>query len=134
MDRVRVDNWPGVLAARVEHWRHIPMEYGKSDCLQMCGDFVFHLTGIDYRDQFPTYTSKEAAEEILAAVGGIVALITSVMGPRKHPSKAMRGDVIVASVDEGHVAGICLGAVWVGPTSSGLAFLPMSAAIAAWSV
>lgn len=132
--RTRVDNWPSVLADRIEHWRHVPLIYGESDCLQVCGDVVYHLTGVDYRDVFPKYSSKAGAEEILAAVGGLAALISSVLGQRKHPSKAMRGDVVVASVSEGYVAGICLGAVWAGPTEAGLAFLPMSTAIAAWSV
>ena len=132
---MRVAGWPQILADRVEHWRDIPLVYGESDCLQFCADVVQALTGEDHSGSFPAYSSQLGAAKILVEAGGIKPLISAVLGKSKHPSKAMRGDVVVSIGADGmECAGICLGVNWAGPTESGIGFFSMTAAVAAWTV
>jgi hypothetical protein len=132
---MRVDNWPLILAERVEAWRTVPLVYGKSDCLQFCADVVKSITGENHLDKFPIYGSRHQAASILIDAGGIRPLISSILGGEKPPSFARRGDVVVALGADGlEAAGICLGAHFANPSDDGLRFWPMTAAIAAWTV
>ena len=92
------------------------------------------MTGTDYRKEFPAYESREAAEAILAAHGGMAGLLTSVFGEPKAPLLACVGDVIAADFGDGLAAGICLGANICAPSPKGLRFRDLSVATAAWDL
>lgn len=131
---MRVANWPQVLAGKIEEWRPRALVYGETDCCQFCADVVSALTGTDYRESFPSYASREEAEAILASHGGMVGLITSVLGGPKDWKQAQRGDVVAIDLGDGVACAICLGVNCCVPGPEGLVFARTSRAIAAWSV
>lgn len=131
---MRVDNWPMVLATKIEEWRPRRLQYGLHDCFQFCADLHLALTGIDHLGAFPAYHSREEADEILAQYGGAQGLLTFLLGDPKPALHASRGDLIAADFGDGIAPGLCIGvhSCTVGPR--GLVFIPTSRAIAAWTV
>jgi len=131
---MRVTGWKQVLDERVEHWRTAPHVYGTTDCCQFCADIVLALVGVDYRMAFPIYASREEAEQVIAAEGGMIQMLTSVMGPAKHVSQAMKGDLLAVDFGDGIAPAICLGlnCCTLGP--AGLVFVQTRRAVAAWTV
>lgn len=131
---MRVDNWPLILAEKVEEWRFRSFDWAASDCCQFAAEVVLALTGIDYREQFPRYESRQEAEEILTGLGGVPALVTSVLGEAKHSAFAQRGDVVACDFGDGIAVGICLGVECCAPGPKGLVFRPTLTAVSAWSI
>jgi hypothetical protein len=131
---VRVDNWPAVLADKVEEWRGRALDYGHADCFQFAGDVVLALTGLEHRDAFPEYVNRDEATDILREYGGPAGIITSVLGQPKSVGQAMRGDLVVADFGDGPAVGVCLGLHSCTPGIAGLVFVPTNTAISAWTV
>lgn len=131
---MRVANWPSILAAKIEEWRHRPFQYGSADCWQFAGDVILAITGVDYRDRFPKYESCRAALRILAERGGMLGLAESTFGQPKHVAFANEGDVVIGDFGNGLTAGICLGVNSCATGDKGLIFIPTSKVVAAWSI
>jgi hypothetical protein len=131
---MRVDNWPLILAEQVEAARLRPFAWGSWDCCQFAAETVLALTGVDYRDRFPLYQSADDAQILIAEHGGVQHLLSSVLGESKHPALAQRGDVVMGDFGDGLAAGICVGAHCCAVGQRGLVFMPMSRAVAAWSI
>lgn len=131
---MRVLNWPQKLDAKVEEWRSRAFAWGTADCCQFAAEVVEAITGDDKRSLFPAYADEAAARAIIAANGGLSGLASAALGASKHPSRAMRGDVVLLDRGEGELIGICIGSRIVAPGLQGLEFAPMSCALAAWSV
>jgi len=131
---MRVHGWPQKLDAKVEEWRSRAFAWGTVDCCQFAAEVVAALTGDDKRALFPAYTDEAEARAIIAAHGGLSGLVTAALGEQKHPSRAMRGDVVLLDRGQGELIGICIGARIVAPGLQGLEFAPMGCALAAWSV
>lgn len=131
---MRVNQWPEVLDAKINEWRRRPFNWAGSNCCQFTADVVLALTGVDHRDAFPTYETKEQAESILADLGGVVALATLALGEPKPVTRAQRGDVVACDFGDGLAVGICLGVKCVAPGPRGLIERPTINAVAAWSV
>lgn len=130
----RVENWPLILAAKVEEWRALPMAWGSVDCCQFCADMAQALTGTDHRALFPAYSSREEADAIIADAGGMQALLTRALGESKPIAWAMRGDVILADFGDGLAPGVCVGVMSCTTGPRGLVFIPTAQAICAFSV
>jgi hypothetical protein len=130
---MRVPHWPEVLASKIEEWRHVPFEYGSCDCFQFPADVVLAITGVDYREQFANYASREEAEALMTVHRGVLGIIAKALGPSKPVAHAMRADLIAADFGYGLAAGICLGTHCCAPGPAGLVFKPTCEAIAAWS-
>jgi len=131
---MRCANSLDVLYAKIEEWRTRPFAYGSVDCCQFPADVVLALTGVDFREQFPTYATQEEAAAILATHGGMVGLLTSVLGEPVHVSRAKRGGVIACDFGDGIAAGICLGVKCCAPGARGLVERQTLDAVAAWSI
>lgn len=132
---MRVAGALNIMAANFIEWRERPFVWGSWDCLHFACAHVYAMTGVDYRDQFPQYATQEEALAILAGFeGGIVGLITSVLGEPKSAKKAQRGDLVLGDVGMGPASGVCDGAksFWVG--EHGLIARPTSIATLAWTV
>jgi hypothetical protein len=130
----RVDNWPLVMNELVEQWRARPLSFGDGDCFQFLGAHVLAITGVEYRDQFPQYASREEAAEILEQHGGAVGLLTGIFGEPKPVAFAQRGDAVVCDFGDGLAAAVCVGFHCCAPGPRGLRFEPTLNAVAAWSV
>lgn len=131
---MRVDGWQEKFSGEIVGWLRRPFSYGESDCFQFTASVVSAITGVDYRERFPKYESRETAEDILALNGGASGIVSSVFGEMKPPLHALAGDVIVADFGFGPTAGICVGPRICAPGPCGLIFLDLDHATAAWSV
>lgn len=130
----KVAGWPEILAVKIEEWRNRPFDWSTSDCCQFAAEVVLAITGIDYRERFPRYESRQQAELILTKLGGVPALVSSVLGESKHPAFAQRGDVVACDFGDGVAVGICIGVECCAPGPSGLVFRPTSRSVSAWSI
>lgn len=112
----------------------MPFAWGTADCCQFAGDVILALTGIDHRAAFPGYGSLREAVEELSKNGGIVSMVSSVMGEPKPVAFANRGDIVYVEEGIGPTIYVCLGRLSCGVGEKGLVFLPTFKALAAWSV
>lgn len=130
----RFDDWPQRLDAGIAAWSARPLQYGTADCFQFVGAMVLALTGVDHRDHFPSYASREEAEAILKAHRGPAGILVECLGRSKPAAWANRGDLVIADFHDGWAPGVCVGinCCTVGPT--GLVFQRTLNARAAWSV
>src|ERR1043165_4882498 len=96
------------LQAYLEVCRDKPFVWGSWDCCQFAAGWVHELTGIDFRSQFPSYADEDEARAILAEVGGLIALTSSLLTeiPVAH---AKVGDLVLVNDVAGSALGICLG-------------------------
>lgn len=130
----RVANWPVVMNETIERWRARPLSFGDADCFQLLAEHVLAITGVEYRDIFPKYSTRAEAEEILERLGGAVGILTLALGEPKPVSFAQRGDALVCDFGDGPAAAVCLGFHCCAPGPRGLRFEQTLKAIAAWSV
>jgi hypothetical protein len=137
---MRVTNWPLVLTQEIEKAQSRVFEYGQFDCMLFCADIVQAITGTDHAETLRGYSTTKQAAVILAKYGSKRELITALLGADPvHPSRAMRGDVVLAelqTVDEGlsECAGICLGHQSAFPKDVGLQLAPTLKSICAWRI
>lgn len=108
-----------MLNAVIERFVNSRLVYGETDCLQLCAAAVAAQCGCDHRLQFPEYHSKDEAEEILKAHGGLRSLIEGKLGAGLPGHMAQRGDIVLLRIG-GDCAGVCLGstAVTISPLGS----------------
>lgn len=130
----RITGWAQALSESISNWQNRQFNWATSDCCQFAAEVVLAISGIDYRDRFPKYESRDEAEKILNELGGIEALASSVLGERKHPSAAKRGDVVACDFGDGLALGICLGVESCAPGIKGLVYRKTLKSVAAWSI
>lgn len=131
---MRVHDWWGELTTFIRENRHRPREYGVWDCWQFTGAGILVMTGVDYRENFPTYSSLEEGLEILLAHGGAEAMMTELFSEPKHISRAQRGDLVVVDLGEGPAGGLCLGQQTATVSPAGIETVPTLTGLAAWTV
>jgi hypothetical protein len=130
----RFHDWPERLAEFIEGSRETPFEYGSHDCCRFAGKVVHAITGEDPMTAFD-YRSRLGAERLVRSAGTLDALINRTLGEPVHSSRAGRGDVVVADLEEGSTVGICLGEQCVFATDPvGITFRPRSMIRAAWRI
>jgi hypothetical protein len=131
---MRHPDWPERLADYVEASRSAPFEYGKMDCCHFAGGAVEAITGENPMRGFD-YGNRLGAERLIRAAGTLDALVNRVLGEPVHSSRAGRGDVVVADLEEGATVGICLGEQCVFITDPvGIVFRSRQVIRAAWRV
>jgi hypothetical protein len=131
---VRVVGWPEILHTKVEEWHARPFAWGSSDCYQFVADMVLALTGVDHRERFGIYTTKEEAFKIIAAAGGGAAVLTACLGEPKPVTAAMPGDLLAFRSVPDLSPAVSLGLYCCGVLPSGLAFTRSDKAVLAWTV
>lgn len=123
------------LDAYLREAREGAFVYGERDCCQFIAGAVLAMTGVDHRDKFPNYASREEAQAILAERGGLAGLITYALGEPVHVARMNRGDVCLAQGADGALcAAICLGSALVSYGESQLVYPPREQARVAWPV
>lgn len=132
----RLPDWPARLDAAIEAARARPFAWGSMDCCLFAADVVHALTGEDHAAAFRgRYASRREAVALLATLGGLEAVLTSVLGPRLAQARqAQRGDVVLTRTPGGPAVGVCCGARAAFAAPTGLTFLPPSAWASAWRV
>ena len=131
---MKTATWAEELAAGVERWRNVPRIVGQTDCGPFCADLVRAMTGVDHLGAFPAYSSEDEAAAIIAGFGGVEAMLSSVLGNSKHPSRANVGDVVALAIGGAPGMGICIGVQTACPGVEGLVFVPTLSGTAAWSI
>lgn len=130
---MRLNDWPERLAEYVESRRAAPFEYGSHDCCQFAAGAVEAMTGDNPAALYP-YRNELGAKRIIVEHGGLDALLTGVLGEPCHPAMAGRGDIVLAELELGPTAGVCLGRNCVFPADVGVTFRPRSVIASAWKV
>lgn len=131
---MRTDTWQADLEAALGRWRGVPRVVGQTDCAPFTADIVKAITGTDYLGSFPAYSTDEEAAAIIASFGGVEPMISSVLGPSKHPSRATDGDVMAFTAGGRPGMGICCGVVTATVGMNGLEFIKTLDCSAAWSI
>lgn len=136
--RMRLDDWPLRLDAFIDDARPRPFVRGAWDCCAFVAAAVEAMTGL--RLDIPgrgDYADADGAAGALDALGlaDVAELADRVLGDRIAPPFAQRGDVVLAPMAGSEAAlALCLGDKVAAVGRSGLVFLPMRLALAAWRV
>ena len=128
---MRQEGWERRLQAYIDTVG--PFEWGKTDCCMFTGGAVHVMTGQHFGEGYQ-YRTAAGAAKALARHGGVSAIATKYLGAPKSIKLAQRGDVVSFDAGEGIALGICVGDKIAAMQKGGLIFLPLSAAIKAWSV
>lgn len=137
---MRAEDWPQRLGAVIEGARTRTFAYGTFDCALFAADCVLAMTEVDYAAELRGYKSKLDAYRIVVGYGSLEAMITALLGREpKHPSRAGRGDVVLATIDlepgeSGDCIGICVGPKCVFPRPVGVRLTPRTVIRLAWSI
>lgn len=141
MMMTRHEDWPDRLAAFLAARRNMPFAWGTQDCVTFAADGVAHLRqdGVDIiADVRGAYGTEEEADAILAARGGMDVMLADMAAAAGLasiiPTRAGRGDMVLARAGNLVLAGICNGSSIAVTGADGLQFLPRRAIIAAWAV
>ncbi len=95
-------------------WEKRPFSYGVADCCQFAAHVANVITGRDYTNAFPIYSSEEEANRIIATWGGLAPMLRSILG---EPSEQLEdGDPVLLDLPGGigEVLAIKLGVHAVG--------------------
>lgn len=131
---MRVANWPQELEATRLKFLGRTREYGRFDCWQWVAECVLAITGVDYRERFPAYTTRREGMLIIAEHGGVEAMISEIFGPSKHVCFAQRGDIVVCDLGDGLAGGVCFGVNTWTVSPAGLEPVPTKDGKCAWTV
>lgn len=130
---MRHHDWPEKLAEFIETRRETAFAWGSHDCCQFAAGAVEAVTGTNPAAAW-TYANEAEAQALIAAAGSLEALVTQAMGEPVHPSRAGRGDVVLAELENGPTVGVCVGRECVFPAETGLTFRPREITLTAWKV
>lgn len=130
---MRAHDWPQRLGDYIDSRRETPFAYGSHDCCQFAAGAVTEITGTNPAAAWE-YDSEFGALRLITEAGGLESLVTQAMGEPVHPSRAGRGDVVLAELEYGPTIGVCLGRECAFPADTGLTFRPRNVATQAWLV
>lgn len=130
---MRFQNWPERLAEFVESRRTAPFEHGTHDCCAFAGAAAEAITGTNPATPFP-YRNELGAQRLILEHGGLDRLLTAALGEPVAPAMAGRGDIVLAELENGPTAGVCLGRECVFPSAVGIVFRPRAVIGMAWKV
>ncbi|GAB3282694.1 hypothetical protein GCM10027347_59080 [Larkinella harenae] len=132
---VRRDNWPMLYSQYLRERMKMPFQWGVNDCMNFVAKGVEAITGEDFFTPFIGYDTEETAQEKLDVHGGVIGIISAVLGPGHRQSmQARRGDVVIVKMpditgglvdDSGNRIALV--------TKNGLIRVPLSAAWRIWS-
>lgn len=127
--------WYDALDAHVSARRDALFAWGAFDCITFAADWVRTARGVDPLEDRRVWASARDAAQALAAAGGIRAAIESRMGPAVPGPMAQAGDVVLVRHSGDRLsAGVCTGTGVAAPSDSGLVFVAITEAEAAWRV
>lgn len=130
----RLHDWPQRLSAYLFARRETPFEWGRHDCCKFSAGAVEAMTGVDPSAPWP-YSNEIGARRLMLKHDGVAGLVTAALGEPCHPSAAGRGDIVLAYLDHGPTAGVCLSQMCAfAEEPAGIAMLPRTVIRIAWKV
>jgi hypothetical protein len=131
----RFPEWPELLAEFVDRHRHQPFEWASNDCVLFASGWVQEATGEDPLGELRgAWTDMASAVRLLRDLGGLQAAITSKLGEPIPVGLAQRGDLALIEREDERGVGIVIGADVAVLSESGVAFVKLNEAAAAWRV
>lgn len=112
-------------------WRSTAFAWGLTDCQMSCADFGLLVTGSDpARLWRGTYCTEEGARAVIAAAGGVVAMMEqglATIGAQSILGHAepQCGDIVCGRFPEAEIGGLCLGRVAMFRRPTGAIEIPM---------
>lgn len=64
----------------IERWQRRAFDYGEADCCQFVGECIEAVTNWNPMSAIPVYSNEHEANMTIAALGGLEAAITTVLG------------------------------------------------------
>jgi len=126
----RLSDWRSRLDAVLRDPQ--PFAWGASDCCLFAARCVAAMTGVDFGAHYQ-YRDEFHAGKIMRAYGGIDGIATKHLGPAKGALFALPGDVVMVESPR-RMLGVCIGHRIAVQGKEGIEYLPLSAALMAWSV
>jgi hypothetical protein len=130
----RQHDWMLRLERLMSERRAMPFAWGSNDCCMWAADAVQAVTGRDpAADLRGTYTTQEAALEVIEQAGGLRALAAARLGLEVPVVAAQTGDVGLLEQPTGDQAlCVCMGGHWQAVAPHGLWAVPTSWVLCAW--
>lgn len=132
----RLPDWHPRLTAYLGKITPVAFRMGSQDCALFAAGAVEAMTGHDPAAGFRgTYTDLKTGLKRLKAAGfDSHVQIADRLFERVHPAFAQVGDLALIEVSEGYALGVVAGELLACLNPQGLAWMPRSAAVAAWTV
>lgn len=132
----RLPDWPERLANLLRTTAILPFAWGRRDCCTFAADAVLAVTGVDpLQGLRGAWADRRSAVQVLRSLGGLRDAVTQRLGqPMPWPACAWRGDIVLVRQGGKPALAVCAGADCVGPAAQGAVRVPMTQALAAWSV
>lgn len=131
----RLPDWRRRLFALLQESLRTPFVWGTHDCVLLAAKGVDAQLGTawydDVRVRF-SYTDEAQARAVLAAAGGLEAMVTSYLGTPVMPSWCGAGSVVLTALGERQLLCLHDGTKLVGPDEVGLRRVPMALAVCGW--
>lgn len=130
---MRLPDWQSRLATVMRDAAARPFAWGEHDCVTFAAACIEAVTGVDpIADVRTQWADERQALRLLAAGGGLRALLGQRLLPREVPALAQPGDVGVCLQDGRDGLCVCGGVNWHMPAKDGLATLDHLQVVQAW--
>ncbi len=130
---MRVSNWRERLQVVLDTAHGKRFRWGRHDCFQFISRCCEAVTGVDHREFFGMYTTREGAELLLLKYGGARGILAKALGePAPNKSLAGEGDIVLIDMGRGEQPAICMGLNSYAPGLRTLVPRPTLTAITAW--
>lgn len=97
----RPEGWDMRLSAYLQENRSTPFQWGVKDCVMFAAKGLEAVSGVNMYAEYEGYATKEQAEEIITANGGISELVSKHLGPgHRNFKQAKRGDLVLMKMPE----------------------------------
>lgn len=135
---LRRSDWPLLLEVFVERHRDTPFAWGHHDCVTFAIGWLETVReDLAPRDDLAPRLAYDTAHEAARALGAQpLAEAVEAWGElaRIGVTFAQRGDLVLLDIGGRQTLGVCVGDTAAGPSTHGIEFAPMTAAVAAWRV
>lgn len=131
---MRTQDWQLRLAEFGQARASMPFSWGSNDCCTFTAAAVAAITGENPMAEADRYDSEFGALRLIAAAGGLRALVSSFLGDEIPTTAAAVGDVVLVMNEGAELVGVCNGVNVIAPGPDGMVALSMGAAVAAWRI
>lgn len=129
---MRYPDWPTRLQDYIDSQRDAPFRWVAHDCVAFAAGAVRAVS--TRAVELPPYQTARQAARLIAAAGGLPALVAARLGPPIPPASAQRGDLLLLHQRRADLLAVCLGHLWAAPGPDGVAFGPAADAVQAWRI
>lgn len=132
---MRKQGWEVILQQYIDTQRDMPFAWGVNDCVLFSANAANAILEEDLQPQIDSYGDydEDMGKALILECNGIAGIFDRHF-KRKPIKTANRGDIVLVKYEGNKVAGICNGRNVICKTHTGIKFIPIDLALAAWSV